>query len=170
MRFFGIFLLTCSVLVAGVFDFKTISSEFEQTITNEEGSIISYRGKFYASIDSKALWIYKSPVEKRIYFNQNQVVIVEPQLEQVIITNLQNTPNLTEILRGAKNIDTNIYEATYGDTKYIIYIKNGKIDTISYSDRLDNRISIRLFNQATDIFLDNHLFNPTIPSGFDIIR
>ncbi len=169
MKLFTTFYLTCSVLIAGAFDFDTISSDFNQTITNEENSKIVYKGSFYATTKAKALWIYKSPIDKKIYFSQNQVVIVEPELEQVIITNLQNTPNLTEILKSAKKVNVNTYETTYEDIKYIIHVKDNKIKRISYSDRLENRVTIELFNQTINIFLDDSLFKATIPNGFDIL-
>jgi outer membrane lipoprotein carrier protein len=169
MKLFATFLLTCSALLAGAFDFETISSEFKQTITNEENSKIVYTGSFYASTKAKALWIYKSPIDKKIYFSKNQVVIVEPELEQVIITNLQNTPNLTEILKSAKSVDDNTFETTYDDTKYVIDVKNEKIERISYSDKLENKVTIELFNQSINTFLDDSLFKATIPDGFDVV-
>jgi len=169
MKLFTTFILTCSVIFAGVFDFDTISSEFKQTITNEENSKIVYTGNFYATTKAKALWVYKSPIDKKIYFSQNQVVIIEPELEQVIITNLESTPNLTEILKSAKKADNNTYETTYDDVKYIIHVKNEKIDSINYSDKLENRVKIELFNQAINTFLDDVLFKPTIPDDFDVV-
>ena len=169
MKLFTTFLLTCNVLLAGIFDFETISSEFKQTIKNEENSKIVYTGSFYATTKAKALWIYKSPIDKKIYFSQNKVVIIEPELEQVIITNLQNTPNLTEILKSAKSIDGDIYETTYEDTKYVIHVKNKQIEHISYSDKLENRVTIELFNQTLNTFLDDSLFKATIPDGFDVV-
>lgn len=170
MKLFTAFLLTCTAIFANPFDFKTISSDFSQTITNEENSKIVYTGRFYATTDAKALWIYKTPLEKRIYFSKNQVVIIEPELEQAIITNLNDTPNLTEILKSAKKIDKNIYEASYSDTKYTILVKGGYINTISYKDQLENSVVIELSNQTTNIFLDVLLFAPTIPDNFDVIR
>ena len=169
MKLFTTFLLTCSVLIAGAFDFDTISSDFKQTITNEENSKITYKGSFYATTKAKALWVYKTPVEKKIYFSQNQVVIVEPELEQAIITNLHNTPNLTEILKSSTKVDNTIYETTYDDIKYVIHVKNEIIDTISYSDKLENSVKIELFNQEINTFLDDSLFRATIPKDFDVI-
>ncbi len=169
MKLFSTFLLTCSILMAGIFDFNTMSSEFKQTITNEENSKIIYKGNFYATSKAKALWVYKNPIHKKIYFSQNQVIIVEPELEQAIITNLQNTPNITEILKSAKNVDNNTYKTTYDDTKYIIHVKNGKIQRISYNDKLENKVTIELFNQTINTFLDDSLFKAVIPNDFDII-
>jgi len=169
MKLFNTFLLTCSILFAGVFDFKTISSEFNQTITNEENSKIVYTGSFYATNKKQALWVYKSPIEKKIYFNQNKVTIIEPELEQAIITNLQNTPNLTAILKSAKSAGKHTYETTYDDIKYVIHVKDKKIDNISYSDKLENKVVMKLYNQTLNTFLDDALFKPTIPKDFDIV-
>ncbi len=169
MKLFTTFLLTCSTLFAGVFDFDTISSEFKQTITNEENSKIIYKGNFYATSKEKALWIYKSPIDKKIYFSKNRVVIIEPELEQVIIANLQSTPNLTEILKSAKIIENSTYQTTYEGIKYLIHVKNEKIESISYSDKLENKITIELFNQTLNTFLDDKLFEATIPQGFDVV-
>jgi outer membrane lipoprotein carrier protein len=156
-------------MFAGVFDFETISSEFKQTITNEENSKIIYKGNFYATNKAKALWVYTSPIDKKIYFSQKKVTIIEPELEQAIITNLQNTPNLTDILKSAKKTKENKYETIYDGVKYIIVVKNKNIDTISYMDKLENNVKIELFNQSTNTFLDNSLFIPNIPNNFDII-
>jgi len=169
MKLFITYILLHVTLIAGVFDFDTISSDFNQTITNDENSKIVYEGSFYATVDAKALWIYKKPVEKKMYFSKNQVVILEPQLEQAIITNLENTPNLTSILRSAKKIDNNTYEAVYEELKYVIHTQNGIIASISYKDRLENDIKIELSNQQINTFLDDTLFKAKIPDGFDII-
>jgi len=169
MKLFITYILLHVTLIAGVFNFDTISSDFNQTITNDEGSKIVYEGSFYATTDAKALWIYKKPIEKKMYFNKNQVIIIEPELEQAIITNLENTPNLTSILRSAQKIDNNTYEAVYEDLKYTIYTQNEMIVSISYKDRLENSIKIELFNQSVNSFLDDALFKTKIPDGFDVI-
>ncbi|WP_024955964.1 LolA-like outer membrane lipoprotein chaperone [Sulfurospirillum arcachonense] len=169
MKLLTTFLFTCTIMLAQVLDFNTISSDFKQTITNEENSKIVYEGSFYASTQAKALWIYKKPIEKKIYFNKNQVIIIEPELEQVIITNIENSPNLTEILKGATKKDDNTYEASYENIKYNIKVQNDKILQISYKDTLANSVKIELFNQTMNSFLDDALFKATVPKDFDVI-
>lgn len=169
MKLFITLFITYTTLFAGVFDFQSISSDFKQTITNEENTKIIYEGSLYASTNSKALWIYKKPVDKKIYFNQKQVVIIEPELEQVIITNLDNVPNLTQILRSSTKIDKNNYQATYDSMKYDIKINNDIISSISYQDKLENSIVIELFNQEVDTFIDDVLFEAIIPDGYDVL-
>jgi len=169
MKLICTLLFTCSFLLAGIFDFSTISSDFKQTITNEENSQIVYEGSFYATTQKKALWIYKQPVEKKIYFNKNKVTIIEPELEQAIITNLQNTPNITELLKKSVEKENGLYETIFENTTYRIYTKNNEIQKITYNDRLGNSVKIRLSNQSTNTVLDDALFQVHIPTDFDII-
>lgn len=160
---------TSFTLFAQIFDFNTISSDFNQTITNDENSTILYEGSFYASTDMRAFWEYKKPVQKKIYFNKNQVVMIEPELEQVIITNLENMPNLIGILKNSKKIRTDLYEATYEELKYKIHTQKNQIVKISYKDRLENKVDIELFNQTINTHFDDVLFEATIPKNYDII-
>lgn len=163
-------LLAISPLFAGPLDFSTISSQFAQTVTNEEDSKIIYKGNFYAKEGSKALWIYKEPIEKKIYFNDARVVIIEQELEQAIVTTLKNTPNLTAILQSAKKHSDTLYKAEFDDVMYDIHVKEGKIQGISYRDKLDNHVYIELKNQTFNSVLDDSLFQATIPKDFDIIQ
>lgn len=169
MKLIIIFLFTCNALISGVFDFNTISSDFKQTITNEENSKIVYEGSLYTSTQQKALWFYKTPVEKKIYFNKNRVIILEPELEQAIVTNLENVPNLTELLKQSIKKENGIYETSYDNTTYTIHTNNDNITKIAYSDKLGNNVQIDLFNQTINTVLDDSLFNPTIPLDFDVI-
>ena len=169
MRLICTILFTCNLLFAGIFDFDTISSDFKQTITNEENSQIVYEGSFYATTQKKALWIYKTPVEKKIYFNKNKVIILEPELEQAIITNLENTPNITELLKKSVKKDNGNYETRFQNTTYVIHTKNDVIKEITYKDKLANSVKIELFNQTTNTVLDDTLFQVKITFAFDII-
>lgn len=162
-------ILFTTFLSANELNFETIQSDFTQIITNEQNSKIMYEGNFYATSNAKALWIYTKPINKKIYFDKNTVVIVEPELEQAIITNLKNTPNLTEILQSAKKVSSDRYEASYEETTYSITIKHGKIATIEYRDKLDNAIVISLSNLVKNAFLDDALFKEEIPLDYDIL-
>ncbi len=169
MKFFlliSIFLLNT---YAGVLDFRTISCDFVQTITNDENSTITYTGNFLATNQKKALWVYKTPVNKKVYFNGKKVAIFEPELEQVIITTLKNSPNITQIIKKAVKKSGNRYETTFDDTKYFINIKDGEISSINYKDKLNNRVKIALKNVERNIILDDTIFRLKIPKDFDIV-
>jgi outer membrane lipoprotein carrier protein len=170
MRYIFGFLLFTVFIMANELDFTTIQSSFIQTITNEEDKKITYEGEFYATSNAKALWVYKSPIKKEIYFSKNSVVIVEPELEQAIITDIDNTPNITEILQGATKINENTYQASFEDTIYTIQTKNRLIQSIMYKDKLENTIVISLQNPKINITLEEEIFRPKIPQEYDIIK
>ncbi len=154
---------------ANIFDFRTLSSDFVQTIQNEQNSTITYTGSFYATDKKVALWIYKTPVEKKVYFIKNRVVIIEPELEQAIITTLKNSPNFTQIIKEAKQISKNRYMTSYEDTNYFINTKNGLISSITYKDKLENSVIIKLKNLEKNIVLDSVLFKLNIPKDYDVV-
>jgi outer membrane lipoprotein carrier protein len=169
MKFLLLFFSIFSFLSADPLEFNTIQSSFTQTIRNETNKTIRYTGSFYATKDAKALWIYKTPIEKKIYFNHNQVVIIEPDLEQAIITTLEKNPNIASILKHAKKVKNSLFEATFDETTYQIHTQNNVIKSIDYRDKLENKVSITLTHQTKNAFLDDILFEPSIPSGYDII-
>lgn len=150
--------------------FKTIQSDFIQNVTNDQNKTIRYEGKFYATKDKKALWIYDKPVVKKIYFNDTKVIIIEPELEQAIITTLENTPNIALLISQAKEIALNTYATIFMDTTYTIKATQNTIENVKYKDKLDNSVEILFSNQSTNLFLDDVLFSADIPLGYDLIR
>jgi outer membrane lipoprotein carrier protein len=150
--------------------FKTIQSDFVQKVTNDQNKTITYTGQFYATHDKKALWVYEKPVAKKIYFNNTKVVIIEPELEQAIITNLENTPNIAQLITQAKEVAKETYATSFMETTYTIYATPTSIDKVTYNDKLDNSVEILFSNQSTNLFLEDTLFQADIPLGFDLIR
>lgn len=170
MRFFWIFFCLTTLLFAKIEHFKTIQSDFTQKVTNDQNKTIIYQGLFYATNDKKALWIYEKPVAKKIYFNNTRVLIIEPELEQVIITTLENTPNIAQLLQEAKEVSPNKYITKYQETTYTILTQKENIEKVVYRDKLDNAVEIIFSNQSTNLFLDDELFRAEIPRGYDIVR
>lgn len=171
MKIIAILFCLSSILFAGSLEgFKTIQSDFTQNVTNDQNKTIHYEGKFYATKNKKALWVYHKPVAKKIYFNDTKVVIVEPELEQAIITTLENTPNIAQLMREAKEIAPNRYQTTFMETTYTINATQNSIKSVVYKDKLDNHVEILFGEQSTNLFLDDTLFTPEIPAGYDRIR
>ena len=169
--FFMLLFFFSSALFASPLEaFKTIQSDFVQNVTNDQNKTIRYEGKFYATKDKKALWIYEKPVAKKIYFNDTKVVIIEPELEQAIITTLENTPNIAELIRQAKEIAPNRYQTTFMETTYTITATQTTIKNVVYNDKLDNHVEILFGDQSINLFLDDALFVPEVPVGYDYIR
>lgn len=148
---------------------SSIDTKFTQIITSEENDKIKYSGKFYAN-QSKAVWIYQTPIQKQIYLNKDEIIIIEPRLEQATITSLRNIPDITEILQNAKKSSEDEYIAKFDDSIYKIKVKNQIPTSISYKDKLDNNISLELYQTKINIILDDILFKPQIPKEYDIIR
>ncbi|QKF65037.1 LolA-like outer membrane lipoprotein chaperone [Campylobacter corcagiensis] len=161
------FMLFVSFLVANPLEFKTLSSDFTQTVKND-GSMINYSGNFQAT-NTHALWKYRSPSPKDIYFSFERVVVIEPDLEQAILTTLKDVPNLTKVMQNAKKIDENLYDAKFDDILYHLKFKNDLINTITYTDKLGNEVEINFSNVKKNINLNDAIFMPQIPANFDII-
>ena len=66
-------------------DIKSYQASFTQSIVNSSNKEILYNGTIYIKQPSDVLWKYTDPIEKNVYILANQVIIIEPDLEQVII-------------------------------------------------------------------------------------
>ena len=92
---------------------KSYSAHFKQTIIDQDDVKIVYSGQFLALKPDHALWHYKKPVTKSVYINNNQVVIVEPELEQAIYKRVENSFTLFNLLSDAQKVDKNTYEKIF---------------------------------------------------------
>jgi outer membrane lipoprotein carrier protein len=155
---------------------RTISSDFTQIITSGEGDSLKYEGNLQALNDGSenfALWIYKTPIEKKIYFTNNRVVMIEPDLEQAIITSVEEIPDMSSILNQALSVNKQTNEdvnVTILDTTYKISFEDGVPAKISYADKLDNKIDIFLKNINLNINIYKLTFQIEIPEGFDVVK
>lgn len=170
MKHFLLLLFFVGLLFGKIENFKTIQSDFTQKVTNDQNQTIVYSGKFYATQHKKALWIYEKPISKKIYFQNTQVLIIEPELEQVIITTLENTPNMALLIQEAKEVSPNKHITKYMDTTYTIITNKELIEKISYKDKLENQVEILFSHQSINLFLDDVLFQAEIPKGYDVVR
>ncbi|NDJ27453.1 outer membrane lipoprotein chaperone LolA [Campylobacter sp. MIT 12-8780] len=168
--FKNILFLFVIIFNAQAFDinYKNFSSDFVQSVENAH-SKIDYKGSFIIT-QTKAFWDYKEPNNKQIFINNQELVILEPDLEQAIISTLDKVPNLSEIFKSAKRQDGQTYIAKYEQITYTIKLKNDEISSISYKDDLDNKVLIELSNQKRDTLINEEIFKVKIPANFDILR
>ncbi len=160
-----------SLISADLSNLKSISANFTQLITNSSHNTIKYQGKMYAKKQNNlALWIYTKPVEKKIYYRDGNIVILEPELEQVTFAKLNKVPNLITILKGAKKISDNQLVAKFNNTKYTITTNGDKISRVSYKDEMQNNVSIRFTNVKTNQFISDDTFIYEIPAGYDVLK
>ena len=163
------FFLGAALCSAGAnpLQFETLSADFKQIVKSDDAKI-SYSGDFSATKEH-AVWHYKSPAIKNIFFSLTKVVVIEPELEQAIVTNIKETPNLTAILASAKPNKNGIYEASFDDVKYLIELKGDLPSKISYTDKMDNKVVINLSNVRKNAPVNEAIFKPVIPKNYDII-
>ena len=166
-------LMTLLVSSLAFADFTTMlnfQADFTQTIQDDHNKTLTYKGDVIATQPAYALWRYKKPVTKSVYVLRNKVVMIEPELEQAIIKTMQSSFDFFTLLKSAKKVAKNHYEAVFQNRVYTIMTQGEMITTIHYEDEFENRVTIKFANQQINKKINLDIFNPYIPKGFDIIR
>ena len=155
-----VFLLVIS-LFANEQHINTLEANFIQKVTNPSNKTITYKGKIYIRQPNQMLWIYTTPIIKNVYMIGQQIIMVEPELEQAIFTSLTKEINLIELINNPSKVDK----------KYKLgYNKDGVIKSISYKDEVDNNTLIEFINIKVNGYIKNSIFFTNIPDDYDIIR
>jgi len=149
---------------------NTYEAFFTQSIINSSGKEILYKGKIYIKQPSQMLWKYNNPIEKFVHINNKDVTIIEPDLEQAIMSRLEKEINIIKLLKDSTKIDDNTYKSTLYDKVYTIKIINNKLTQIKYIDELDNKITIDFKDIKQNETIKSDIFKFNIPYDFDIIR
>lgn len=162
-----------SLFYANLFGFadnlNTFSAHFTQTVVDDKNTTIKYSGDIKAKRPNMAMWNYVEPVKKKIYINNQDLVIIEPELEQAILKKVGNTIAFFEMLKHAKKIDNEHYVAKYENLNLHIRVNGDKIVDITYLDELENKVTITFTNQVDNKEIDDKNFKADIPIDFDII-
>lgn len=166
----GIFFMIINLIGNDIKDITTYQANFKQIITNQSNKDIIYNGKLFIKNPNLILWIYNEPMKKYVYINNKDVTIIEPELEQAIITKLSQEIDIFRILKESKKISKNIYENKINNILYSIKFKNNKLKNISYKDEIDNNVNITFNHIEENIDINNSIFKYKIPYDFDIIR
>ena len=151
-------------------DINTYQATFNQSIINSSGKEIIYKGKIYIQQPSQMVWKYETPIEKFVHINNKNVTIIEPDLEQVILSKLEKEINIIKLLEDSVKIDDITYKSTLYDNVYIIKIIKNQLTQINYTDELDNKININFENIKQNQPISQDIFNFNIPYDFDVIR
>jgi len=148
----------------------SFDAAFIQSVTDDKDKTLTYKGHISASKPQNALWSYKEPIQKDVFINSRQVTIVEPEIEQVIIRNINSSLDFFNMVKNAKEIKKGIYEAGFEGKIFTINTKENIIESISYIDEFENRVKILFFNQVQNKEINKDIFIPKYPLGFDVIR
>lgn len=170
MRLLLITLLTLTSLYGIGENTVTMQANFTQTITNDKNKTITYSGEMLAKRPNLTKWHYSKPVDKTVYITTSNVTIIEPELEQAIVKQLENSIDILAILAAATKITENEYSAYYHAKQYQIGLENNEIKTIRYKDAFDNVVIITFTKRKLNKKIDDAIFFPTIPKDFDIIQ
>lgn len=149
---------------------KSFKADFTQIVVNESNKSIEYKGEVFIKNSGKVLWKYKTPILKNVYLINDQVIVDEPELEQAIYTKLEQTIDMIKLLKEAKKIDKDLYQANLYEIDYFITLKEGKIRSLAYKDQLANRVSINFSNIEQNIKISDEIFNFLPPKYYDIIE
>lgn len=168
------FLIILPFLYASLFAFgeniESFQAKFVQTIVDEENKTLVYKGEMYSKRPDMVLWHYMEPINKKIYLTKKRAVVVEPELEQAIIKKLQGEIDFFGILTSAKAVGGTHYKATYKKIVFTLTEVNGVIESLSYTDELENKVRITFSDQRQNRPMEDTFFRPKIPKGFDIIQ
>ncbi|MEA1915392.1 MAG: LolA-like outer membrane lipoprotein chaperone, partial [Campylobacterota bacterium] len=168
-----IFTLLSAALSLFAIDFssiKTFQSNFTQHITNPSGKVLNYTGKLYVHGANNILWQYTTPIVKSVYIKRGFAIVDEPELEQAIYTHIDQEINLFMMINEAKQITKNHYQTVKNSVEYNIFLKEDKIDSIKYSDTLENDVVIMFTKSVYNGSIDTGLFVFKAPDHYDIIR
>ena len=148
----------------------SFEAEFIQSVTDDKNKTLIYKGHISASKPQNALWSYKEPIQKDVFINNHQIAIVEPEIEQVIIRNIDSTLDFFNIIKNAKELKKGVYEASFENKIFTITVKEEIIDSISYRDEFENNVKILFLNQIQNKEINKEIFTPKYPLNFDVIR
>jgi outer membrane lipoprotein carrier protein len=169
MRFLMLALLSFSSLFAVAETLNSFSADFEQRITDEKNSTISYKGHVWAKRPDQAHWNYQSPVNKSVYIKGERVVVIEPDLEQAIIKKIEGDINLLAVLSSAVPLGGERYRADYGSQTFFITMQSGVIAKIQYRDAFDNLVELIFMRQEQNGPIAAERFDAVVPESFDIL-
>lgn len=148
----------------------SLKMNFKQVIYYENNKKISHYGVLYIKKPFFVKWEYKKPIQRNIYINNKQIMIDEPELEQVNIMASKNKLQMLQVFTMAKKIKKNTYKSIFNGTKYIITYKNKLINKIYFKDRLENKVVITFSKHRKNINIKNSFFKFSIPHYYDILE
>ena len=170
VRFLPLSVILAATLFAAPKDINSFNSKFEQTITDDNGKTILYKGELWAAKPQNALWVYQKPIQKSVYVSGQKIVVIEPSIEQVTLRRLDSEIDFLQIVQQAKRVDNDHYSATIKGQTYSITFKNDTLTSISYTDAFDNKVLIRFTAPVQNKSIETSRFKPMIPADYDIIE
>ena len=162
-------LLSYSLSYASLDTIESFQANFIQSVIDDKNATLQYSGNVAAEKQKNVVWHYLLPVQKDVYIDTYRVVIVEPEIEQVIIRKIQKKFDFFHMINNAKKIAQNKYETYYKEVKYTITMEKELIKSISYKDSFENDVNIVFSKQKQNIKIDEEVFVVKYSAEFDVI-
>lgn len=172
--------------------FKSLSAEFNQTITDANGHLYeTTSGSFSVAEPNRVQWMVSSPMPQQIISDGDMIWIYDPDLEQVIIqaynAELATSPvslfsgNLIQLTdnfditykTNPTDIDTYSLKAKKTSALYQtlkLYFKGPTPLALEFTDSFQQSTRIDLYKVTINPQLSDSLFTFQIPSGVDVIN
>jgi outer membrane lipoprotein carrier protein len=170
VRFLPFLFALALTLFASPKEITSFNSKFVQTILDANGKKILYTGELWASKPQNALWVYQKPIQKSVFINGQKITVIEPQIEQVTLRTLDDEIDFLQIIQKAKQVSEDKYTATIKGQTYAVTFKNETLNSISYTDGYDNKVTIVFTNPSQNKAIEASRFKPIIPADFDVIK
>ena len=170
MRSIFLLISLATLTYASMPDIKFFDADFEQKIVDDKGKTLSYSGHIKATRPNYVFWSYEKPVVKNIYISGEKLLIIEPEIEQVISKRIDQKFNFFNMIKNAKKIDKNSYKTEFNNSEFTIKIEHSKLTSISYKDKFDNSVTIRFSKQVQNRKVPLEVFTPEIPAAYDFIQ
>ena len=171
-------------------DFETMSASFEQIIGSDKNSKENIsKGYLVIKKPDYMLWHINDPTEKVIMFKEGLISIYDPDLYQVIKTEIDEfkEANWIRILMGESELIENYeqkidvfdshtlirFESLFKDpigNTFTIKIKEGLIEYIDIEQSERERIYIALQDIDINEKIDDQFFDGLIPNDVDVIE
>jgi outer membrane lipoprotein-sorting protein len=150
---------------------KSFHARFIQKVTNPKQRVIEYRGTVSMNYPDRMKWHYDSPTVKDVCSSGKRIMVVDHDLEQVSNYRMDESFDLSEVLKKAKFREKNLYLAIYRGKYYTIALdEKGRIEQIAYRDDMDNIVHIRFVGMKYgNRALDRKKLMCTIPKNYDIV-
>lgn len=164
-------LISFTLSFASLDEINSFEADFTQSVRDENNKVLNYSGSIIAAKPQNVMWDYTKPIKKNIYINSQSVTIIEPEIEQVIIKQIESNFNFFNMIKNAKKTKENTFVAYYKESVFTITTtKESFIHSISYIDEFENKVVILFNKQKQNEKINEDVFIPNIPTDFDIIE
>ena len=165
---FFILLLSFTITYAKL-QITSFQSDFIQSVTNDQNKTLRYKGEIFFKAPNMVKWVYISPMPKEIYIKEYQVTIIDKALEQVLIKRVDPNFDFQTILKKAKKISKDHYQAKYNGKLFDIFLKNGILWRIMYLDDLGNKVQIEFLHPKQNVEIDRAVFEFRLDPSWDVV-